>query len=120
MTDYVINASGMPAMCYLCGKPATTFINTSVNLASSAPSHTEPVCKEHDPYRLDDMTMVSKTTRPAELAEVQRLQQENAMLRQVLAMTDPCIHQEVDNARQAHDDGRTITLEQYMADRGLQ
>lgn len=52
--------------------------------------------------------------------EVDRLRQENAMLRQVLAMTDPCIHQEVDNARQAHDDGRTITLEQYMADRGLQ
>lgn len=47
----VLDENGNPAMCYRCQKTATTFINTSVNLASSVPSHFEPVCNDHDPYR---------------------------------------------------------------------
>lgn len=39
-------------MCYRCDTLAVTFINTSVNMASSVPSHMEPVCSEHDPYKI--------------------------------------------------------------------
>src|SRR4051794_15014296 len=51
VTVHCVDSDGTPAMCYRCGEPAQAFINTSVNLASSVPSHMEPVCREHDPYR---------------------------------------------------------------------
>jgi uncharacterized membrane protein YebE (DUF533 family) len=54
--------------------------------------------------------------REALRAEVERLRRENDVLRWVLAMTDPCIHQEMVEAQQ---DGQTMSLEEYMASRGI-
>lgn len=69
----VVDANGNPALCYRCGKAAISFINTSVNMASSVPLHMEPVCAEHDPYKLGDMTMVRRQTWDDTQAEVKRL-----------------------------------------------
>jgi hypothetical protein len=57
MQTNVVNDNGTPAVCYLCGNPAATFINTSANAASSVPSNMRPVCDEHDPYKMRDVVM---------------------------------------------------------------
>jgi len=59
-TRQVLQANGMPAMCYLCQAPAITFINTSVNAAGIVPAHFEPVCRDHDPYKFEDMVIVPR------------------------------------------------------------
>lgn len=72
------------------------------------------------PVPLEDVGAAFRAGWDAQQSDLDRLTAENRMLREVIAMTDPCIHQAAVDAQQAHADGRTITLEQYMADRGLQ
>lgn len=109
--------NGMPLMCYLCGNPATTYINTSLGMAAGVPSDMRPVCGDHDPFKFNDMVMIRRPTWEAQQAELEQLRAVNRTLREVIAMTDPCIHEMMIESR--HAEGSTMTLEEYMTSRGL-
>lgn len=47
----VYDEKGQRVTCHVCGQPAVTFINISVNCASSVPSVMKPVCETHNPYK---------------------------------------------------------------------
>jgi len=51
--------------------------------------------------------------------EVDQLKRTIQALKAIIAMTDPCIHQQLIDAKQAHADGRTMSVDEYMASRGL-
>lgn len=53
------------------------------------------------------------------LAENERLRRENWVLRDIIAMTNPCIHQQILDAEFAHADGRSMSVDEYMAARGV-
>jgi hypothetical protein len=56
----VVNGNGTPAMCYRCGNPAVTFVNTTANAAGFTPSNMQPVCAEHDHYKLQGFALVER------------------------------------------------------------
>lgn len=48
----VVDSQGNPATCCSrCGDVATSFANTSINLASSVPYRMEPVCNRHNLFK---------------------------------------------------------------------
>jgi len=53
------------------------------------------------------------------MAECDQMASVIGALKDIIAMTDPCIHQQMVNAKQAHADGRTMSLDEYMASRGI-
>lgn len=114
--------------CYICGKPAIGSINV---LGGAAGTRTtpdmQPVCNYHQfvkvtvypPNAYQDLSDSWNAAYDKLRGEVERLQTYIRVLEKIIAMTDPCIHQELADARKADVEGSTMTLEEYIATRQL-
>lgn len=70
----VVTGNGMPARCYRCEKPATTFVNISSGAVRAGQlSEFRAVCREHNVFNISDGVMVPRETWTAQQDEIKRL-----------------------------------------------